>query len=384
MTSKYFPNGSLRCLLLIITYFSSGCLISFSQDIDPPQIPEPVTDVTLFEESVPGRVRLSWNAPETDTEGNPISPFDLTYMVYSPSDDGILYPVTDTPIISRTILRQVCGPEEKSTAQFYVLSLLNGTPAERMTESRKIAVGVSEPLPYYNGFTPADLAREIIYTESDDNNRGLLTIVEQQSSSFPSGDDDNYYALAEQNTLYTSMDVYTGKINLSQVENPELHIKYYKWGSDDANTIGISGLCEDGEIIEIASIDKRNGKNGWNTYICPLNKLKHHKPQIILTFNFTSYLSTPFDSLAIYDLYNGIDAIETENEIEVSYHSGDTCISGLSTEDQWNIYDISGTHIISGHGNANLSLNPGLYIISVNMSSNRIINKKVKISVPLR
>lgn len=379
MTSPYFTNGSLRCLLLIIPYILTNCIDSFAQESISQLIPEPVPAVNLIEESVPGRVLLSWDPPTTDTDGNPISPYELTYMVYTPTEEGILYPITETPVISRTLIRQVCEPDDKSTVQFYVMSLLNGIPAESMTASRKIAVGVSEPLPYYNGFTPADLSREILYAESDDDS-GFLSIVEQQGNTLAAGDDDLYFALAEQNALNTTLEIYTGKINLSQVENPELIIKYYKWSSQDFNTIDISGLCEDGEIIKIATIDNADAGIGWNSYKCKLNKLKQHKPQIILSFNFISYLTTPFDSLAIYDIVDSVEMID-KDDISIQTISGETFISGLSRNDKWIVYDITGSVLSSGEGEATLSLAPGIYLITFFGAADNSLIKTLKFSV---
>ena len=267
-----------------------------------PYAPQPVPSVRLVETSTPGRVVLSWDAPAEDISGHALLPENLTYMVYV-AGNYQAEPVLDAPVSSNSLTLDVCSPDEKEFALFYVSALNVGVECEDLTRSPMIPVGKAESLPYLHSFTQDDIDTYLLGYMAQAGTYGSLSAGNPANDGIPSADGDDAFLIATQYESGATLDFFTGKIDLSNAANPALVIRHYKWSDADTNTFSVFAVTPDGKRTEVGYFDHAEaGDTGWNVAVCPLTDVKGKVVEIGISACFYSHDSMPFDALAISDM----------------------------------------------------------------------------------
>ncbi len=357
VTYIYFTLLLILCVLPADVYAEGAS--------DNAVAPQGVSTLSVTEDAVPGRVLLTWDAPQYDIEGSPLVRGNLSYMVYMSVDEGELQPLYNQPVIVRTLIYEVCKPMEKAVVSFSVLPFNCDTPALSPTYSEKLIVGRAEGLPYFNGFTPSDQDFFPLITLSDGKDDCTLQFVNSSNSTIASGDDDGWYAVASAKEADTSVDIISDKVNLTGTHNPEMSIRHYKWDDSDINRITLYALTSEGSRKEIAVIDHNECTPGWNTFVCDLSPLKRLQPQILLHIDFLSPHSVPFDTMAIYQAVDSVEEISQDaiSDITFEIKNRQLIITDQSGHTPYTLCDISGRIIRSQSGSSIHLLSPGLYLL---------------------
>lgn len=170
---------SYNAIYIFIAFFTTALCHSqtvYAYDDTDAVAPECVPALFAAEDAVPGRVLLSWDAPQNDIAGNQILPENLTYMVYMNVNGDTMQPLFEVPGVGRTLIYEVCKPDEKAIVYFAVLPYHCRIPAMDMTYSEKMAVGRAQDLPYFNGFTPIDQETYPIYWASEKKMNAIFNL----------------------------------------------------------------------------------------------------------------------------------------------------------------------------------------------------------------
>ncbi|MDE5773700.1 MAG: hypothetical protein K2H86_04500, partial [Muribaculaceae bacterium] len=353
-------SNNIFITLLIITFNTIAPQIVRADQDDSIIVPQPVPSVTISEERNPGDVLLTWEAPDYDTDGNFLIRDRLTYMVYKINQDNSIIPLFDHKVVGRTIIYQLCPPEEAQFAQFAVQVYYEDVPSPEITKSARLAVGLSRPLPYLNNFTPTSLQYHITEIEYPEGSYQGILPTKCSDINIMAGDDDDYVVVVNQIDNQAYAKLATGKINFSDSDCPKLSLRHYKWDSSDRNVITLSATMQDKERIEIATIDHSDCNPGWNTSVVDLDLLKHKKGQLEIAITFITHDNMILDTLAVYDYIDGVEEISNDHCL-IEAINGHITVSGISPATKWNIYNYNGQIIETGVGNVSLPLSQGVY-----------------------
>ncbi len=268
-----------------------------------PYAPENVPAVNMVEESTPGKVKLSWDAPINDVSGHPLKDENLSYMVYVAGEYGMAEPILEQPVTQRSLSIEVCKPEEMDFAVFFVSALNMGVESENLTRSPMIPVGKAETLPYLHSFTESDLEAHLLGYVSQSGTYGSISLGTPEYDKIPSADGDDAFLVATQYEPGATLDFFTGKIDLTGTEHPALTLRHYKWSDTDANKFSIYAILADGKTVDLGTTDHSAGGNiGWNVTVCPLEKVKGQVVELAVSALFMTHTSMPFDALRIAEM----------------------------------------------------------------------------------
>lgn len=222
--------------------------------------PAPVPSVSVVESTTkPGQVTLTWTAPTTDVDGNPINPDKITYEVVE--RNGIYTQTVIKSGLRGTSYTYQCVPvgEPQAFKQWGVYSYTdNGTKHDTRTE--RIPVGKPYDAPYTESFAGGEAA-----TITDNYIDGVATewvgYTDEDKIGAKSQDGDNGFSGLVSQDRGDFARLALGKVSLKGVENPGISFYLY-------NPTGGLGANLDVFTIEI------NAGNGWEDfYTCSLSDL---------------------------------------------------------------------------------------------------------------
>ena len=267
-----------------------------------PLAPLEVPEVRLVEGDTPGTVVLSWDAPDTDVEGNALDPANLTYMVYVLGMYNQAIPVLDEPTAACEARFKVCEPDEKEFATFYVAALNLGLESESLTRSDMVPVGKAEALPYGHSFNEADRGAHLLGYIVPAGIGGYVEIGNQAAEGVPAQDGDDAFIKLYNPTQYSSIEFFTGKVALAGATNPAVSLYYYKWADSDTNTTDVLAVDGNGNETALGFADNATtGNVGWNLLVCPLDAVKDQNVKIVVRGTVSSHSTMLYDNLRVAD-----------------------------------------------------------------------------------
>lgn len=275
-----------------------------------PIAPADVPEVKLVEGNVAGTAVLTWTAPETDIEGNRLNPANLSYMVYVAGDYGVANPVLEAPITEREARFTVCKPDEMAFATFYVEAINLGLESKGLTRSPMVPVGEAETLPYKHSFNDADRAAHLLGYVIPTDIYATVSVGNAENDGVAAADGDDAFLKINDSYEGTSVDVFTGKIDLGMAKNPALTLYTYKWSDADRNTFEAFATDSEGREVSLGLVEHTGMRVGWNFVMLSLDKVAGKTVKITLQPTFVSHEDQLFDAVAVADRYD-IDLVAT-------------------------------------------------------------------------
>lgn len=243
-------------------------------------VPMPVTNLQIAEdENTPGTITLTWDAPQTDILGQPISPDLITYTVKT-LDDSKNEIIVEQNIHGTSYRRVVCEPDEQSVVYYAVFAkTMSGLSQDApMTEMKPI--GAAYPTPFGESYA-GGFAQKVwraqsvgaynrghwgIYDDTKDFTASFLSLLSAQDGDHGytgfSGDEPGHTA-----TLFSS------KISLEGLAHPQLSYYTRTLYSGSLSTLDVAVYC-DGEkhaLPRIVEKDLQQG-NDWVKVAVPLDE----------------------------------------------------------------------------------------------------------------
>lgn len=271
--------------------------------------PDAPTEVTIAEEGNTGKVNLTWTAVTTDYDGNPMNPAHITYTVAVSGSMG--WEPIATGLTETSYSYQAVEPGEQDLVQCAVFAVTEG--GNTGTQSSLIAVGT----PYagleesFPDGTLGDYVWGVGYTVGN----GQWGIYDdEQFSDVTSSDGDNGFAAMYGQYIESSAALFTGKIDLSGMEN--VGVSFYTYnlagGDPDINEIQLyvmeAGADEWVALGDAIVVDDINpGVAGWQKAIVSLEEYAGKVVQIRFQATTYQYTYTMIDQIKVgsqlgYDL----------------------------------------------------------------------------------
>lgn len=274
-----------------------------------PYAPAAPTTVTAHEADQPGVVTVEWDAVTTDCNGNPLNPAHVSYMVYSVDADKNLHPMLDGNVSSTSATFQALpDPTKQQFVQFAVMAFNRDEQSESVVRTLDpIAVGQPYSMPVLYSGTESQ-SEYIEYTNS--RGTGFWDIYSPAilpGAPAPKATDDYYGCYAGAAELYG--DLYTGKIDLTEAQRPELTFFTYKFPAggdlfyyDDINFIDVAALV-DGKLELIETVLHEDMVAGiWNMVRIDLSGYKGKSIQLLFRAVAKSGSYTLIDEMQVKEI----------------------------------------------------------------------------------
>jgi len=258
-------------------------------------IPAAPQNAKVEETSLPGEVRVSWTAPATDQNGNPINP------------DLISYSIVDA-FTKATVVEGVKGTEYTFSAissdsqdfvQYGVFASTTAGLSNLAAMTGIYPVGKAYNLPVEESFANGDVQNDFVWgNEPDDGSSAWLEML-TNNNGVNSQDGDNGYVGCFSKAANESARLLSGKINVGDAKNPVLSFYYYKI-KECENTISVSidageGLVDAGTFVCGPEMD------GWTRAVIPLADYRNKDIRISFRFTNISHSFTILDNIVIFD-----------------------------------------------------------------------------------
>lgn len=237
-----------------------------------------------------GEVTISWIAPEKDERGRGIAPENLTYEIEYAWDNG----QTGTLVSGIKDTSYTYVPKQSTDKEQFVTYMVSAfTPYGKNNVGNRtkeqIPVGAPYKAPWSESFVSplaAPMGMSLINGTTSCGWGGY-----NDSDGIDSQDGDNCFAgfrgIAEGN----AGSLYTGKLDLSDLTDPELSYWIYKMGPEDINTLELSvGGFGEWESLDLTSMDQI--EEGWNKITIPMTDYAGRTIQIkwVATVKLYSYV----------------------------------------------------------------------------------------------
>jgi len=265
-------------------------------------VPDKVSNVSIVESEPLGTATLTWQAPATDRDGNPINPAVIRYDLCNIDGDIVESGITETTHTARFATAD--------TQEFAIAGVIAVTDAGNADPvySPMIPVGKPYDTPYRDSFN-SDFGGIMGTTRLSGSPQWTIT-VDEALEGVRSQDHDDALVVMKGAQLGDAGAVYTGKISLVGTENPSLSIYAYKFlgdndANDDTNTLAIQirpadGVSEYTTLTTITNTELAFG--GWNRVLVPLTPYKGSVVQFRFVVTINSYSAYALDNLTIGDL----------------------------------------------------------------------------------
>ena len=268
------------------------------------------TTIKVTETDEPGVVTVEWDAVTTDCNGTSLNPANVSYMVYSVDEDKNLHPMLDSNVSgTSTTFKALADPSTQQFIQFAVTAFNRDAQSESDVRTiDPVALGKAYTLPVlYSG--SESQSEYIEYTNSRGTGFwGVYSPANFAAGPAPKATDDYYGCYAGAAELYG--DLYTGKIDLTQAERPELTFFTYKFpaGSDlfyteDVNIIDVAALVDGKlELVESVSHEDDMTEGIWNMVRIDLSSYKGKSIQLIFRAVAKSGSYTLIDEMEVKEI----------------------------------------------------------------------------------
>lgn len=201
-------------------------------------IPKSVTNIIVQETATWGEVSLSWTAPTSDIDGNPIKPENITYDIYNEAGSPVADDVAGT---SYTYVAVAPGEPQKYIG-YKIVAKTAGGEADAVSTGM-LPVGEPATTPYFESFADGSITQTIAVGCSQgaggiqvmsENTEGVTICSQDEDGGFlciegtPSVDASNLDVI----------DIYSGKIAISGT-NPGFSFYYLGQGLGSSNSIRV-------------------------------------------------------------------------------------------------------------------------------------------------
>lgn len=221
-SAEFTPSGSGAKTFLAVGINASGRGTQiFTNGYIGVNKPACVSELRIEETSTPGEVRLSWDAPELDVDGNPINPALIRYQLV----DNVTY--ASVPDLTETeYTLQAVAPGEQAFVNYSILPSTSYGRAPDYTYSKWIIAGTPCAAPLREGFVGRGSIPLLTEKEKSQGTSQLLYEADLTGSTTPrSADGDKWYAGMFAYGEGCAPSVTTGKIDLASLREPSVSVK---------------------------------------------------------------------------------------------------------------------------------------------------------------
>ncbi len=339
----------------IVTYNASGIgaetyTKSIYVGVNKPDEP---TDLNISETDTTGEVILSWKAPETDCDGNPINPDLIKYHL----TDGLTFQTIARDVKSTTYTYKTGVTNDQQFFRFYIVAETDGG-STMSVGSPSVAIGKPLTTPLTEGFErlnvmpvdfTADGGKSTIFHEGD-----MSGAIKPWSAE---GDGCSVAMYAYDAKSHPSM--LTGKIDLSGLTSPVISFDIFVPTSTDGtrlldnNELVVKARTPQGEFKELGKVRVGDlNDKGWNRMTYSLTEFAGKTVQFQFEGNLIDYPNGTdsqsfvfMDRMQVREAHSGSDLraihLETPAVAEQSYefristyveNDGVTPVKGASVE----------------------------------------------------
>ncbi len=265
-------------------------------------IPGEPSDVRVAETSTPGEVSITWTAPETDKDGNPIDASLISYiLVQADGEDQVT--VRDNLTETNYTYQAIAAGEPQAFRQYVVFAATESGKSKGVA-SDMVAVGEPYGMPYEESF-------------ANNNYSGILGVQalygSPQWSLYSTGNsdiesdatgDDGFIGM-EGAEIGDSGLLFTGKISLADAAKPVASFYVYNTGSDKKNNNNeIAVMVKDSGSGWFQEIDRFTimddcYEDGWNQLSVNLEKYAGKTVQIGFRATINKYAVILLDGIKV-------------------------------------------------------------------------------------
>lgn len=255
-------------------------------------IPAPITNIQAMQTANPGEVKVTWDAPTTDIEGNPLNPDLVTYIV------GGKRRFENLKIFGRGIRDteytfNFCTPETEQTFEYFLVFPCT----EKGNNDRDFLLSVPTPVgkPYTLPFTETFGSETSKYITTVSNSLSEWTV----SSEIYDQDGDGQYLFFAGYSGHFG-EVHSAIANLD-CEHPVFSF-WYVCQEDGTDFFEVYANVDGAGFEKIDQFPISEGKHrAWTNHQTSLEKYKGHNVQMKIVYYCTGYRAA-IDNMQIYEL----------------------------------------------------------------------------------
>lgn len=340
--------------------------------------PERVSNVKTVLKS-DGSLDISWEAPVKDIDGKNIPAGSLTYYILdatnAQSSKVVVQNLTDTRYTYTVSGRQ----------QFFVPGIFARDAAGNSVgvKGNVSAVGPAYTTPWKETFAGGKSSSIFATQALDGTSAATWTIMKDANSDVKSYDNDGGFLVCQTKTINQTSMMFTGRISLADVEDPEF--KFYTY-----NLYTVANGTEHRDINELTVMVRELGDTAWITLrqgtvdqLCSgdtacwrpvtanLSRWKGKQVQMGIKVKCKYYINTLFDALSV-DKHNSIGVVATDDGIRVAGGNGIITVDNAA-EETVAVYDMNGRLICRVTGDAIILVSPGVYVATTPRQSFKLI-----------
>lgn len=270
--------------------------------------------VTLRHGAADGDAVISWEAPAADIRGLSIDPATLTYTLKHTRPSQEWYENLVDGVTGTTYAYTECDPATDQAFYKYSVKAVNAAgEGDPVFSDMWIPLGRPDAVPYTESFAGGML--EHIFRTKIETGTGMWSMGDDDTQpGLTSADGDNGFIICNGGAAGDVGALYSGRIDLGTMANPQMSFYYFNYGSDDTGFITV--MVDSGEGFEPLGqpVLTGEGEEGdWNLAVFSLEEYAGKKIELAFKATMSSYKTVAIDNICIssrlaHDLSAIIDA----------------------------------------------------------------------------
>lgn len=259
-------------------------------------MPTEPQNVNLVETSRSGEVTMTWKAPETDVDGNPLNPAFVSYLIMGVENGEAKVMARDIKDNTWTYQAIPADAAEQDFVFYGIAAETEGGISDPVV-SPIIAVGPAYKLPIAESF--ADTKMSLKWAENIVSGNGAWQLMDENTfSTMGSQDGDNGYVCYRAKSQKEVAQLLSGKIAISG-QNPTLSFWYHPL-SGSTNVINTK-VVANGTETTVNSTVISSGSGVWDKVLVDLSAYVGQTVQIAMEVEALLHLNTSLDNFSLYN-----------------------------------------------------------------------------------
>ena len=328
---------------------------------------------------------LTWDAPSDQGANGGVIDASLTYTIVEYFPDAATPEEQIVILGTTTETTFVVDREPTDEMEMHYYAVITSTSAGvGQAVLDDIILGKLKAVPFVESFGDAVLSTTGWMTEGDVTNYGTVWYVLNDGDEMSAQDGDNGYALCYNGNYYNQYhwaDLVTPKVKIDADKQYTLSFYAYMGYPSSAPilpTLVVSQSLDDDPYEELITVNMTEGEAGWQLYEIPLmgTELAH-----FAKIAFRGYMSNMSERIWIdnvritaEDKPSGIN--ELADVQRVAAVKGGISVEGFAGQ-QVRVFTVDGRQVgaFTADGSRTLSLDPGIYVVTVGKQATKVIVK---------